>query len=220
MYSDIDELNRKDHFYLEPTDECYFEGEYTPREGFAYSDTNSFIQNLKKPVDRRGLPEWKYKVNAINRAALSIKNGFEEQWLKSVVLLPSPPSKIPTDPAYDDRILQVLNKINPAWGLDIRELIRQTTNREAMHTLDDRYTPGQLMGMWEINEALVDPIPSEIVFVDDILTSGTHFRASKDLLQQRFGLVNVVGIFLARVVRPSNDIDFSKLFGLDSEISF
>lgn len=215
MYSEIDELTRKDHFYLTPIDECYFEGEYTPREGFSYSDTNNFIHNLKKPVERRGRAEWRYKENAISRAAKSIKLGFEKDWIKSVVLIPSPPSKMPTDQAYDDRIIRILKQIEPQWNLDIRKLIVQTRNREAMHTLDDRYTPDQLMNMWEINEALINPIPSKIAFVDDILTSGTHFRAAKDLLQQRFGPLSVTGIFLARVVRPNIDIDISALFGLD-----
>jgi hypothetical protein len=57
----IDELTRPDHTYLSPEDECYYLGEYTARKGYAFSPINDLVQNLKKPMDRRGKPEWRYK---------------------------------------------------------------------------------------------------------------------------------------------------------------
>jgi hypothetical protein len=57
----VDSLLLPDHYYLDADDECYFIGEYTARAGFAFSATNDLIQNLKKPMDRRDRPEWKYK---------------------------------------------------------------------------------------------------------------------------------------------------------------
>lgn len=44
----IDELIRKQHHYLEDGDLCYCFGEYTARQGAAYSETNQLIINLKK----------------------------------------------------------------------------------------------------------------------------------------------------------------------------
>jgi hypothetical protein len=44
----IDELTLPDHYRLEPTDDCYFIGEYTARGGYEQSDTNDLILNLKK----------------------------------------------------------------------------------------------------------------------------------------------------------------------------
>lgn len=43
----IDELIRKQHHYLEDGDLCYCFGEYTARQGTAYSKTNQLIINLK-----------------------------------------------------------------------------------------------------------------------------------------------------------------------------
>lgn len=43
----IDELIREQHYHLEDGDLCYFFGEYTARQGAAYSETNQLIMNLK-----------------------------------------------------------------------------------------------------------------------------------------------------------------------------
>ena len=65
-FTAIDDLTRRDHYHLTDADRCFFLGEYTSGAGFGH--TNSLIGNFKKPVDRRGRPEWHYKEQAIARA--------------------------------------------------------------------------------------------------------------------------------------------------------
>jgi hypothetical protein len=77
--SKIDELTRRDHTFLEAGDDCYYLGEYTARAGFAFSGTNDLIQNLKKPMDRRGTPQWKWKTWAINRSAEMLREAVPSQ---------------------------------------------------------------------------------------------------------------------------------------------
>lgn len=50
----IDELIREQHYHLEDGDLCYFFGEYTARQGAAYSETNQLIMNLKKGMNAVG----------------------------------------------------------------------------------------------------------------------------------------------------------------------
>jgi hypothetical protein len=71
MLTKIDDLILPDHWYLESEDECYFLGEYTAGKGFAHSTTNQRIFNLKKGMERRGLPDWIWKHRAIQLAARS-----------------------------------------------------------------------------------------------------------------------------------------------------
>ena len=67
MFSQIDEVDFCDHCYLSVGDKCFYHGEYTPRRGFNYSETNNLILNLKKDMSRKETPEWRYKEEAIEK---------------------------------------------------------------------------------------------------------------------------------------------------------
>ena len=130
----IDELTRGDHTFLEAGDECLFFGDYSARKGFSYSATNQLILNFKKPVRFRGTASWRYKALAINAAA----NAFTQNLgaaLSQLTLVPVPPSKLKTDPEYDDRVMDMLRAIRAPAGVipDVRELIRQTHPMAAAH---------------------------------------------------------------------------------------
>ena len=74
----VDALMLDDHWYLSEGDICYFLGEYTAREGFSFSATNDLILNLKKGVDRRGRPGWRYKERAIRVAATAFRDALPQ----------------------------------------------------------------------------------------------------------------------------------------------
>lgn len=81
MLTKIDELIRPDHYHLDANDECYFIGEYTAGRGFAHSSTNQFIYNLKKSAERRGLPDWVWKVRAIQKGASVLRDSLNPAFL-------------------------------------------------------------------------------------------------------------------------------------------
>ena len=197
----IDALYLSDHYYITLDDHCIYLREYTPRAGPSYSDTNQLILNFKKTLDRKGKPEWYYKERAVEQITRELAVSFKEQWWKEGTHVPIPPSKIKTNPLYDDRMTRVLNGIAPMLGItcDVRELIVQMEDMDAVHlNNDDRPTPAEIRAIYEIDESLVQPIPKAIGLYDDVITAGAHFRASKDLLEERFPGVPVFGIFVAR----------------------
>jgi hypothetical protein len=131
--SKIDEPTRPDHTFLDAADTCYYLGEYTARAGFAFSPTNDLIQNLKKPMDRKDRPEWRYKVWAINRSAQMLREVLPEEWFARVTFVPVPPSKTRDHVEYDDRLLQILRKVGEGRNLDIRELVVMTESIDPAH---------------------------------------------------------------------------------------
>lgn len=203
MLTKVDGLIRGDHSYLEEMDECLFRREYTPRVGYEFSSTNDLIQNFKKPVDRRGRAEYRYKERAITTITDELARDLDFEWLKTATLVPIPPSKAKGHPLYDDRMVQVLHGISAKFGIgcDIRELVVQTTSSEAAHTTDDRPSPSELSAIYTIDERLSDPPPVVIAIFDDVLTTGAHFKAAQKILAQRFPGVPIIGIFIARVTR-------------------
>ena len=198
----IDDLTRVDHFYLREEDDCYFFGEYVSGRGYQYSQTNSLIINLKKPVDRRSLPEWHYKEDAIRQVASAFRNVLRVSALDRLTFVPIPPSKAKEDPLYDDRLTRVLHQIRLSPPLDVRELIVQTRSTIAAHDAENRPNPAEIQAHYRLDPDVLEPTPALILVVDDILTTGAHFRAARNVLASAFTDTPIIGVFVARRAIP------------------
>jgi hypothetical protein len=203
----IDDLTRPDHSYLTSDDVCYFLGEYTARKGYAFSRTNDLIWNFKKPVSTRGSPQWRYKQWAIDEAAAAFRAALDDRDLNAITFVPIPPSKAMGDPLYDDRVTRMLHAIRSNPPLDIRELVEQTRTMPAVHESEQRPTPQELEAVYRVDRRLVTPPRAEIAIVDDMLTTGLHFRAVKAQLAHAFPGVRTVGMFIARRVPETTEIE-------------
>ena len=207
----IDESSRHHHSFLNEGDECLFFGDYSARRGFAHSPTNQLIFNFKKPMRMQNSPGWHYKNRAINETAAAFSKILGPR-LANITLVPVPPSKLKTDPDYDDRMMDMLRALQAPPGIipDIRELIVQTQPMQASHESDSRPRPAELEVAYEVDEALIQPYPTWIGVIDDVLTTGSHFRAVSNVLKNRFPAARITGLFIAR--RVPEAIDWSELF--------
>lgn len=205
----IDELTRRDHYYLEGGDHCYYFGEYTAGAGHAYSATNQLIHNLKKTMDKRGTAQWRHKGIAIDQVAQLLRSAIKAE--AQLTFVPLPPSKAKDDPLYDDRLVQVLQAVCTGRPAEYRELLLQRQSVPAAHTSDVRPTPAEVAANYEINEEAADPPPQTIFLLDDVLTTGCHFKAAQCVLTERFPQANVVGLFIARRVPKSVDVEFDPI---------
>lgn len=198
--SQIDDSNRDDHARLTPADQCYFLYEYTSGQTWAFSSTNSLISNLKKKPSLLDANQSYYKDRAIYDAASALRQTLNPNALQNVTLVPVPGSKAPGHPDYDPRMDRVCSLISST--IDIRNLVVQTDSTEAAHEAGDgdRITVQQLLDVYQIDEALVQPVPTTIWIMDDVLTAGTHFKAMQIILAQRFPEIPVFGVFIARRV--------------------
>jgi hypothetical protein len=203
----IDDLTRVDHYFLEPSDECIFYGEYTARENWSYSATNKLILNYKKPVDRRGKPEWHYKDTAIKSVATLLSKSLATV-LGKITLVPIPTSKSKTDPEYDDRIIRTLVAVVPPFSvnLDFRELLLQKKTMKAAHDGGTR-SIAELESAYIIDETIAEPQPNWIGLFDDVLTTGCHFKAASNILKKRFPKSRITGIFIARRIPEASNFE-------------
>lgn len=182
----IDELSLPNHCNICEDDECYFIISYTSGKGYNYNHENSLISNLKKGMDKKGKPEWGYKIKAIKECARYLKEvDIPSAFSKNITLVPIPPSKAKSDPEYDDRLSQVLHE---AFGdeLDIRELIIQKESTQSSHTSDEKRDPKKIAQNYEINEVEAKEVKNCIILFDDVLTTGAHFKAAKSVLLESF----------------------------------
>ena len=125
-------------------------------------------------------------------------------------IAPIPPSKLPTHPEYDDRMMQVVKLACGGKGADVRELLRQAQSYEASHTQVDgqRKKPHELEAMYTVEGP---PPKGTVILVDDVLTTGAHFVAVRNVMRAAYPDRRVLGMFIARRV-PSNPFeDFEAL---------
>jgi predicted amidophosphoribosyltransferase len=153
---------------------------------------------LKKGVDRKGLYEYHYKEQAIRRAATALARDLNPEFIKNGVFVPIPPSKAKDDPLYDDRMSQIIQLLGP--NVDLREVVEQRVSMLQAHLSFSRPNPDELYANYRIVQAAKEPAPSSIAIVDDLLTSGSHFKAMQRILSETYPDLKVYGLFLARRV--------------------
>ena len=104
-------------------------------------------------------------------------------------------------------LTQMLIAIRPQQALDVREIIIQDTSTDPAHYSDVRPSPEHIGAIYKIDEAMTNPEPRFIAVVDDVLTTGGHYRAAHEMLCDRFPASAVIGLFIARRAPQTSDLE-------------
>jgi len=204
----IDELTIDDHYHLGSDDKCYYLMEYTKGAGYRTPE-NSHIHNFKKLMTQKGKSDWHYKTEAIEIIAKLFRSIYIpmlnlEEW----TLIPIPPSKCIEDPLYDDRMTKLLKRSCLGMACDIREVILTIESREASHTSSSRASVAEIRNNLFLDQDQVDELRMNIILFDDVLTSGAHYLACKNIILEKYPDANIYGMFIARRVLPNVTDDF------------
>jgi hypothetical protein len=190
----------KSPFFLEATDDCYYARDYISSAGFGSSETNQLISNFKKPVTAKGTNQWPYKQTAIKKFAKELLEILPD----GAVIASIPSSKCKTDEEFDSRIIDALAIVARAKAsIVLVEPIVTLATTQAAHLGGTRnpqaiYTNFKWIGGLPANA-------SHIIFVDDVITTGSHFKACKRMVLENHPGIKVIGVNWARTVWPSND---------------
>ena len=199
-------LDRKSHeefpVYLDDTDDCYYAREYIAGGGFQASEANRLISNFKKGVERRDKEyEWRHRVRAVNQFALELRLLLPKN--STVASIPS--SKYLSDPEYDNRfedMFSALKQLRP--DIKIETPLSAISSIVPSHHGGTRH-PDKILKNLSWN-GFQRGVPRHIILVDDVITSGGHFKACKDLIEENCPEICVLGIFWARRVEPKKDV--------------
>ena len=212
--TEVGARERPDHYYLPREARCFFWGEYTPYEHtdgkkWDFSATNQLLSNFKKKMERKGQPDWKYKVAATQRIAEAFSGFWKWANLHEqhhVTLVPVPPSKARGATGYDPRMLEVLDGIAASTGiaLDVRDCLSFSGRHAASHESTDRPSPDDLFQELRFDAVVGQPRrqPGVIFLFDDMLMTGAHYVAVSRILAQHFTGVEIIGNFVARRIVP------------------
>lgn len=206
----VDRMLQSSPRYIRPNGKCVYHMEYWPHQGYQASEANRKIINLKKPVDRKGKSEWYYKGKAIEQFAVDLAYLISDY--DNVALVPIPPSQARTDPLYDDRIDQVCNRATDfvrtlfryMGNARVCPLLEQAVTVPSSHLGTERRDPDQIKAGLTISyDHNLDWVQT-LILVDDVLTSGAHFTACRELIEETYPLLagRIRGAFWARSVNP------------------
>jgi hypothetical protein len=170
-------------------------------EGYSASDANNLIYNFKKPVSRRGHSDWYYKEEAIKTIASMVNNiSFPRCFI-----VPAPTSKPRNSTEWDDRIDQIVDSITQqqvvvAKILDVSEPLKPAHDGGSRDIATIKAYTSQIL--------LPNNGIDTVIISDDVLTTGAHFKAWKEIiLEHNPHIKQVFGLFFALHVWK----DFSKI---------
>jgi predicted amidophosphoribosyltransferase len=195
-WENLGTLNRE--FIDSNVHKIYYLRQYVAGAGYERSETNSLINNLKKPVDSPK-NQLHYKNLAIKKFASELIEGFTQfSTAVPIIMTWIPPSKCKDDPKHDDRIKRVVNIVCNKTGFIPLEVFENHTSREPLHS-------GHARNPLLISKNLVwcnlELKNCKIIFIiDDILTTGSTFRAIHDKIHDKFPHISVWGFFWAIAV--------------------
>lgn len=193
----IDQLYLSSHWFLSPEDECYHLMSYTASQGYDFNSENSLIFNFKKNVSKKGHSDWKYRESAITKIANSLTELDLNSIFPLATYIPIPPSKVKGHPEYNERLIETLSKISNG-NLNIKDVIRQKESTVAFHESGNRRNVEIIANNYEIDEESLAEIGDIIIIFDDVISTGAHYIAIKQLLKERFPENRIIGLFVAR----------------------
>jgi len=199
----IDELIRRDHYFLGEQDACCFFIEYSARNGHVFGEANQLVCDLLRPESQGAAGPDVRKQRAVRRLAQAFKGAFDPARLPAVTFVPIPATRPPSPRPADDRMLRILRCV--AEGLDIRDLVELADTGRSGEFAGIRTGPDVLYANMRVAQARLDPAPAMIILVGDVLTTGASFVAARKRLQQALPYVPVLGLFAARKLRDSDD---------------
>ena len=197
------EENVHEHSYLNVDDSIYYFEEYRSGDGYA-GNGNSLIFNLKKSVEKKGTDEWNYKEKAIIDMAVLLAEEMDNGKVgkRKIYWIPIPPSKIRTDPLFDDRnyrILTLATAMSSSRQHFIVDALHQNSNRESFSSNTDKRDIKTLVSNYLMNDIPnYDPKIDMIVIFDDVLTTGCHFKAVEEVILNKYDNAKIIGVFVAR----------------------
>ncbi|EAK3672774.1 hypothetical protein BZ119_01475 [Campylobacter jejuni] len=180
--------------YLNSDDACYYFLDYKPNSGF---EANSLVFNFKKDLLFKNHPSWYYRNEAIKEFAKMINNMFLNINKNIFNIIPMPTSKPKNSTEFNNRLMQTME-----------ELLKLDNSYKIFDCFDvqNNLVPAHYNGYRNPNdlkqEILFYPpnfFDKNIVLIDDVLTTGGHFKACKNILLEKLDPnINIVGLFLAK----------------------
>lgn len=203
----VDRVARVDRTFITPDDQCFY---YLQRDSLGFSSgprakANSLIINFKKKpeVTKNDERQAHYKQQAINFFASAVLDFFQRNakplGYREVLLVPIPTSK-PRDGAdYDNRMDELCRIVSDSLSwVDYAPILDTRNDLGAAHEGSVPRNPECIKRNMFLSDLPPDfGIPKVVFLIDDVLTTGAHYAACRDMIHCRYPDLPIFGLFLS-----------------------
>ena len=188
-------IDPSDYYNLREDDFIIYAREKT-EGGYTASETNQLVFNLKKPKDANGQYWKKQAINEFINELSAVK--FPE----GGTLIPAPSSKRRNSEKFDDRIDQVVKCFIEKYRPDLKyePILEVREDTPSSHSEGGTRNPNEIKACLIVSEFSQAEKPKTVFIIDDVITSGGHFKAWREALEEKYPSIRVVGVFLARTI--------------------
>lgn len=202
----VDRVARVDRTFITPDDQCFY---YLQRDSLGFSSgprakANSLIINFKKKpevIKNDGL-QAHYKQRAINFFASAVLDFFlcNAKLLEGfeVLLVPIPTSKPRDDAGYDNRMDELCRMVGDSldW-VDYTPILDARNDLGAAHEGNSPRDPEFIKQNMIFSGPISNfGIPKVVFLIDDVLTTGAHYAACRDMINNAYPDLPIFGLFL------------------------
>lgn len=195
----IDQIIMSRYPHLNSSDVAGFAREYQPGQGYQAGQTNQLINNFKKDISKKNTPQWYWRNQAVGQFASEFNTLIGSLSVPNIYVTSIPSSKTKNDPNYDNRFEDMFsilksnnNKVIDVWP------VTATTSTQSSH-LGGTRNPSQIMANYQWN-GFSETEPTTLFVLDDVVTSGSHFRAFSDFCRANNYNGEIIGVFWARCI--------------------
>jgi hypothetical protein len=104
-------------------------------------------------------------------------------------------------PEYDGRMLRLLSWVQPSLP-NVQAMLAARSDGAAY---EKGLSPTERAANLTVTSDGQSLRPDTIILVDDVVTSGSHFKAAALVLRHIYGPRKIVGLFLARTARQTTE---------------
>jgi hypothetical protein len=202
----LDLIRLADHPYLSSTDRCSFVLEFSAGAGPQLGERRRVLRDFKSAPSAATASDRRVasKRRAIGIMADLLRAAVSQRAAQEVTWVPIPPSKVPADAEYDDRLVRTLVLAFSGYDVDIRSLLYQAKSTPADHLGTSRLSAASLLANLcvDVTRLNVRPVRNGIHLFDDVLTTGKHFKCCERRLREWLPHKPIAGVFLLRRALP------------------
>lgn len=184
--------------HISDADLCIYAREYKAGGGFSAGESNQLILNFKKDgTKKKFTAEWEYRDMAVEQFAQEFVENIPASLDASISAIPSATHQ--AEESYSNRFEDLLSRIVELRpNLKVEWPVSAKSSVLAAHNNGSR-DPSIIAQNYEFN-GFSGGDPHTLVILDDVITTGGHYRAITDFLRANGFEGFIIGFFWARVI--------------------